>query len=245
MCAYLLIAFLLPVLSLALQSVTPDSSIRFILYGIEAASPSIAAVIVMLKNGTIKRFFREMFHREHLAKAIVLPVFTAVLTMLGAKLIFCAFFHAGFTFGSISIKQFIIIAWALVAEELGWRGYFAPALKEKGLDWRVVPLLVGNVWGVWHYHYFLTDGIHVPIALFFVSCIIESYLYSFFMDCTGQGLVSAMIYHFMWNFSVHFFAVDPADNYGSLYPYIFLVILEGLAMLVLYAARGKQIPSRH
>ncbi|MDE7261153.1 MAG: CPBP family intramembrane metalloprotease [Oscillospiraceae bacterium] len=238
MCLFLLIAFLLPILSLVLQAAAP--SVRFVLYGIEAASPSIAAVAAMLKDRTIKRFFREMFHREHLAMAVMLPVSTAVLTMLGAKLFFCTLAHASFAFGRISPTQFIIIAWALVAEEIGWRGYFEPLLRAKGLDRRAVPLIAGIVWGLWHYHFFLTDGMQVPVALFFISCIVESYLYSFFMDCTEHNLVSAMVYHCAWNFSVHFFAINPADNHGSLYPYIFLTFLEGMALLLLRLVKKRR-----
>lgn len=240
MVLFLLTAFLLPLLSLALQAVTPVPFIRFLLYGVEAASPSIAAAILLVKSGTFKRFCREMFHREKLALAVLFPIAAAGLPMLGAKLVFCAFSHTGFALGSISPEQFIIIAWALVAEELGWRGYFEPALKEKGLDRRVVPFLVGIVWGLWHYHYFLTEGLQVPIVLFFAGCIIESYLYSLFMDCTGQNLVSAMIYHFAWNFLIHFFAVNPADNQGSPYPYILLAVLEGLALLALHLMKNKR-----
>lgn len=239
MVLFLLIAFLLPLLSLALQAVTPVPFIRFLLYGVEAASPSIAAAVLLLKCGTFWQFCRKMFRRDKLTLAILLPIAAASLPMLGAKLIFCAFSHTGFTLGNISPEQFIIIAWALVAEELGWRGYFAPALKEKGLDRRVVPFLVGIVWGLWHYHYFLTGGLQVPIVLFFAGCMIESYFYSFFMDCTSQNLVSAMIYHFAWNFSIHFFAVNPADNQSRLWPYLILILLESLLLSVLYIAGRK------
>ena len=245
MVLFLLIAFLLPLLSLALQAVIPISFIRFLLYGIEAASPSIAALALLLKCGTLRQFCREMFHRDKLALAVLLPIAAAGLPMLAAKLVFCAFCHTGFSLGSISPEQFTIIAWALVAEELGWRGYLEPALKEKGLDRRVVPLLVGTVWGLWHYHYFLTGGVQVPIALFFISCIIESYLYSFFMDCTGRNLVSVMIYHFAWNFFVHFFAVNPAGNQGSLWPYLILILLEGALLAALHTAGRKNTLPRN
>ncbi len=244
MYSFLLTAFLLPLLSAALQTVVAPP-VGFILYGIEAASPSIAAIVLMLRSGTVQRFFREMFHRDHLIIAVTLPLLTAGLTMLGAKLLFCVFSHTGFSPGSISPKQGIVIAWALVAEEAGWRGYLEPLLKAKGFDRRVVPFMVGVIWGLWHYHYFRTGGIQVPITLFFAGCIIESYLYSFFMDCTDHNLVSAAMYHFAWNFFVHFFAVNPADNQGSLSPYIILVILEGLTLLILYAAEGELTSSRH
>lgn len=237
MCSFLLIAFLLPLASLALQMAIPVPFVRFILYGIEAASPSIAAIVLQCRRGTLLRFCRKMFHREHLFEAIVLPVSIAGLTMFGAKLIFCLLFHTDFGLGSISSAQFIIIAWALVAEEAGWRGYLEPLLTARGCDPRAAPLVTGAVWALWHYHYFLTGGMQVPVFLFLASCVIESCLYSFFMDCTAQNLVSAAMYHFAWNLFVHIFAVNPADNQGNLYPYAILTALEGLTMILFHVIK--------
>lgn len=239
MIAFLLIAFLLPFISIAMQSAITNSSIIFILYGIEAASPTIAAITILSMNRRIKEFFMKMFHSKHLAMAMVLPVTIACSTMFLAKLFYCFLFKVDFTLGSISLIQFMIILWAFIAEELGWRGYLEPFLKMKGIKKWLVPSIVGIVWCLWHYHYFLLNGIQVPILLFLISCMIESYIYSFLMECTSNNLVSAMTYHFTWNFAIHIFAINPADNNGDTYPYIILVILEVLVLVIFFLKKNK------
>lgn len=169
--------------------------------------------------------------------AVILPLILASTTMILAKLIFCVLSGRRFTFGSISITQFIIILWALWAEEIGWRGYLEPLLKELGVHKWVVPCIVGVIWCLWHYHFFLQNGIEVPILLFFVSCIIESYIYSFLMNITDNNIVSAMIYHFTWNLLIHITALNPGHNNGSVFPYIILVILETLTLLIFWSVR--------
>lgn len=71
-------------------------------------------------------------------------------TMFLAKLIFCVSSGADFTPGNISAVPFIIILWAFIAEEFGWRGYLEPWLKKKGLPKWLVPYIVGVIWCLWH-----------------------------------------------------------------------------------------------
>ena len=80
--------------------------------------------------------------------------------------------------------------------------------------------------------HFLRRGEKI-ILIFYISCIIESYIYSFLMNVTCDNIVSAMTYHFAWNLLLHIAAVNPAQNNGSLFPYFILVILETLILIVL------------
>ena len=89
-----------------------------------------------------------------------------------------------------------------------------------------MPAIVGVIWCLWHYHYFMFGGMDVPIVWFFLSCIVESYIYSYLLDLTDNNLISAMIYHFAWNLFIHVFAINPNDNRGNTLPYIILVVLE-------------------
>ncbi|MDE6252126.1 MAG: CPBP family intramembrane metalloprotease [Lachnospiraceae bacterium] len=230
--SFLLIAFLLPLISIILQSIITDTLIKFVLYGIEAASPSIAATIIIMINKRCKDFFKNMFHLRHLVMAIFLPVIISCSTMLLAKLIFCFWFRTDFMLYSISFTQLIVILWAFIAEEIGWRGYLEPLLEKKIFVKSIVPFIVGTVWCLWHYHYFLMNGIQVPILLFSIGCIIESYIYSFLMGCTNNNLISAMTYHFSWNLAVHIFAINPVDNNGNTFPYLILTILEAFVLLI-------------
>lgn len=234
---FLLISFLLPFVSIVLQGMVSNRFICFVLYGTQAAAPTISAIIVLCLDKKAKTYFTGMFSKAHLRMAVILPLILTSTTMLLAKIIFCTLSGISFTFESISITQFIIILWALWAEEIGWRGYLEPLLKELGVHKWIVPCIVGIIWCLWHYHFFLQNGMEVPILLFFSSCIIESYIYSFLMNITNNNIVSAMIYHFAWNLLIHIVALNPSDNNGSIFPYTILVILETLVLFIFGSVR--------
>lgn len=235
---FILIAFLLPLAALVAQTMISNDFIRFILYGIQAAAPTISAIVVLCLSKKLKMQFTQIFHKKHLQRAVILPTIIVCVTMVLAKLINCVLFGIDFMLRSISIAQFIIILWALVAEEIGWRGYLEPLLKRCGVHRWINPCIVGMIWCLWHYHFFLQSGITVPIPLFCISCIIESYIYSFLMSVTENNIVSAMTYHFMWNLLIRIVAINPIDNSGNIFSYLILVILEGLVLFV-FRSIGK------
>lgn len=240
---FLFIAFLLPLISVMIQSMASGALVRFAFYGVQAASPSIAAVIVLVINKRCKKTFGKMFHSRHLVMAVFLPIIISCSTMFLAKLIYCLLSKTDFTLGSISFTQFIVISWALIAEETGWRGYLEPLLEKQDISKRIVPFIVGTVWCLWHYHYFWLNGMQVPVLLFLFSCIIESYIYSFLMNYTNNNLISAMTYHFSWNLSIHIFAVNPVENNGSIIPYLILAILEVFVLLIFSFHEKKYFPA--
>ncbi|MDE7133458.1 MAG: hypothetical protein K2O65_16985, partial [Lachnospiraceae bacterium] len=86
---FLCIAFLLPLISVFLQKSTPSLVIQFILYGIEAAAPSVAALLVAVKGRNLRAFFRENFCEKKMVTALMLPVIVAFSTMLLTKIISC------------------------------------------------------------------------------------------------------------------------------------------------------------
>ena len=236
---YLICAFLIPLAALGAQYLTANDMIRFVLYGIQAASPTISAVIVFCINGQLKERLAEMFRREHILPALLLPPLTVFAAMFPAKAVYCMIYGVPFETGDISASHFIIILWALIAEEIGWRGFLAPKLREYGTDRRLIPLITGVIWCLWHYHFFIQGSIDVPILLFFAGCVTESYIYGFFMDITAGNILSAMMYHFSWNLLLHAAAADPSENGGSIIPYLLIVINEILILAVFLIQRKK------
>lgn len=139
-----------------------------------------------------------------------------------------------FDFAYISASQFLIILWSFVAEELGWRGYLQMSLMKNIRQRWLMPLIIGTIWGLWHYHYFLFHDMQVPIILFFISCIVESYIYDYLLLVTKNNLFSAMMYHFSYNLFIHICAVNPVDNNGSILPYLIMIIFEVLMALLFW-----------
>ena len=131
---------------------------------------------------------------------------------------------------SISAKKIVILLWALIAEELGWRGFLQENLN-KTLDKKFVPLLIGIIWSLWHYHFFLLGTISAPIILFTISCIIDSYIYYWLTDQSKQNVIPASIFHFMGNLLFSILLIYPDYYNGNILPYIFYIISTFIIMI--------------
>ena len=238
---FLFISFLIPIIAVWLQMTVGNPIVKFVFYGIEAAAPSFAAIAMMGKDKEIKIFLQENFKRKNVIKAIVFPIMIVIVTMLVAKGIVCLLYKTPFMLGNIPVTQIVIILWALIAEEIGWRGYLQPMLTKLMKHQNLVPMVVGVVWCLWHYHYFLFGEMQVPLLWFALGCIAESYIYSYLLRWTDNNLVSAMIYHFSWNLFIHIFALNPVDNMGNPSAYITLTILEILIALLFFCFSNKKL----
>ena len=236
---FISIAFLLPLMMVVLQTKVSNNAICFVLFGIQAAAPSISAIVVFMVNREFRKSISRLFHKDHLAMAIFLPIAIVCLVMIAAKFLLTLIMEEHNSFwGTVNNMQWIIILWAFVAEELGWRGYLEPVLNELSFNKKIIPGIVGVIWCAWHYHYFMQNSIEIPIALFLFSCIIESYIYSFLMRKTNGNLLSAMTFHLMYNLMIHVVAINPSDNNGSLVPYVTMSLME-IVVLIVVKKNGK------
>lgn len=231
---FFIMAFVLPLISISMQKITNNNAITFVLYGIEAASPSIAAVIVLVISKSFNIFVKTNFHRRYLFKAVFLPVGIVCFTMFLAKWMFTFVKNVEFSVDIVLGNKLVIIFWALIAEEIGWRGYLQSFLNRYIKKRWLVPLVVGGIWSLWHYHYFILGDMDVPIIWFILGCIVESYIYSYLLVLTYNNLISAMMYHFAWNLFIHIFEINPNDNGGNPLLYIMVVVIEILIAFVLY-----------
>jgi membrane protease YdiL (CAAX protease family) len=86
-------------------------------------------------------------------------------------------------------------------EELGWRGYFLKALKDK----KLIPasFIIGSVWGIWHFpliligHNYPTHPLAgVPMMIFF--CILLTPMMIYIVK-KSKSLITASIFHGMNN----------------------------------------------
>lgn len=225
---FLIIAFILPLISVIIQSRSTYAGISFVLFGIQAASPTISAVIVLGLSKELYSTVAGELHQKNLIKAVVYPVIITGLTMVFSKAIYCFCSGTEFKICQLSVTKFFVVIWALIAEEFGWRGFLEPLLSKMGIHRILTPCIVGIIWGLWHYHYFLQNRMDAPLLWFAVGCIAESYIYSYLMRVTGGNLWSAIIYHFTWNLMLHIVAISPSENNGVTWPYVILTIMEGL-----------------
>ena len=99
------IAFFLPLGALYLHGLTENNTAQFVLYGIEAAAPSIAAMVVVISEGETASFLRGSFKRSGIIKALILPFGIVFLTMFLTKGISCFLLKEPFSgvYGIITI----------------------------------------------------------------------------------------------------------------------------------------------
>lgn len=208
-------------------------SIYLILFGIGAASPTIAAIVTSLvyeKKAGVIRFFQLCFTPKLMAYKLIIPVLVAFVIFLSAKLISCMILKTPFEIAELTSKQFLIIIWAFVAEEMGWRGFLTQRLATSSHRW-FVPLWVGLIWAFWHYQFYVIGTIDVAIPLFIVGCIVDSYLYATFFTVLSNNILVAMFFHVASNFFINFFLINPNMNGGSSVPYVCYVLISFCAVI--------------
>lgn len=204
----------------------------FVLYGFEAMTPSISALLVIEilygKKGTIiflKKSYVENKKVKYIILAFLLPLIIGLLTC-----VFCMIFiDIPILNINVDIKKIIVLLWALVAEELGWRGFLQENLNKK-LDKKVIPFIIGLIWSLWHYHFFVLGTISAPIILFTISCIIDSYIYYTLTIKSNQNIIPASIFHFMGNLLFSILLIYPNYHNGNILPYIFYIISSFIIM---------------
>jgi membrane protease YdiL (CAAX protease family) len=112
-----------------------------------------------------------------------------------------------------------LIFWLLfgpVPEEVGWRGYATDGLQARHSA-VVASLIVGAVWALWHMPLFFIEGTwqaeHLGFGtqlfwLWMMAVLIESILYTWITNNTGQSILAAILFHFVGNAFGQLFALS-------------------------------------
>lgn len=209
--------------------------------------PSLTAILVMLWEKRLKgmrHWFSHCLSRnfrwEFLASVFLLPLGVVALATLinlgiGGKVIQSpASGHV-----PLVLLNFVLIflIGGPLAEEFGWRGYAQPVLQ-KIYDWRIVSLLLGIVWGIWHIPLFLiaqTAQSSIPFWLFGISTVALSVISGWIFNRSKESLIPVMIFHTAVNASPMFVAkVGVADGldlrvYGI---FVTLMCIVAIGMLL-------------
>lgn len=222
---FIVYAFSIPLICICLMQYIPACSqgcVKFILYGIEGASPSIAAIITILQKYGIQGIrcfildkYKNGFNLKFCIMGFLMP---AALLTVGKLLTYVTPYHNQFI-TLLSLKKIIIVTWALIAEELGWRGYLQDKIEKIFLE-KLTPLIVGFIWSTWHYHFFLSGTMEVPIVTFTYGCIAESCGYYVITKLAKGNIVPASLWHFSGNLFSNLYLLNPNWNNGSIIPYI-------------------------
>lgn len=226
---YLIFVFGLPLICVFLVknfSIFQWGTLSFILYGIEAMTLTLAALIVIsILGGSegIRVFLRKCYFDNIKIKYIVLGAALPLVVLTITKLTSLIFVDDTLFISGLTAKKFIIVMWSLVAEEIGWRGFLQEKL-DKHLGHLLTPILLGSIWSLWHYHFFWLGTMSAPLTLFLLGCIADSFGYYWVTKKSKGNIIPASIWHFVGNLCFNIFLISPEYNEGSIVPYFLFVI---------------------
>jgi len=111
-------------------------------------------------------------------------------------------------------------------EEFGWRGYALPRMFEK---WNplTASLLLGLIWGAWHFPLFHISGVSqsfMSFGIFLLLTTAFSVLFTWFFLKTDQNLFSALLLHTAINTSFSLFPPIEQKIGGNQIAFTYLMI---------------------
>lgn len=193
--------------------------------------PFLAAVTVvgaLQSRPGLKRLWRRFAlqgcHVKWLAVAVALPLLLLVPVWLLER--------STPALGPITAVS-VVLAFLVVGEEVGWRGFALPCLLER---WPALGsgIGVGVIWALWHLpNFFLPGYPHrgLPFTAFLVLVVSYSILFTWLHLRTGGNLTVAVVFHAALNlFSLG--GVDPARQYW------WKALVYGVAAVVVAASGG-------
>ncbi len=96
-----------------------------------------------------------------------------------------------------------IVFWGPLGEEIGWRGYVQPGLRQK-LKLFPTGIIVDAVWGLWHLPLFFIPGASqygASFPGFLISDIALGVVFAWVYERTGGSLLLSCLFHAAWNFT--------------------------------------------
>lgn len=226
----------------AVMNPVADSPISFILYLVGGFGPTIAGLLMigrtMDRTGQLDVFQRliDIHLIDWRWGAFILTIFPVLgwfaiqmyRLIHGSNPVLPAL--QGFT-GQAGdyVTLFFIAVQVMVmgplAEEMGWRGF---ALDRLISNWNapMASLIMGIIWGLWHLPLFLFPGSMYYewgigsglFWLFLLRMTALSFLMTMIYVRTNRSILSAVLMHFMFNFTYGFLQPSPSEIhlYGTL-----------------------------
>ena len=245
---FLLLAFLLPlVCALILANASVPEALSLLLFGLEAATPSLAAILVVFlfsSRSGLRSWLRKCYIDQIDVRLILFGLLLPAVFIPVSKLLSLPITGIAPVPALLSPKKMLIVCWALVAEELGWRGFLQDRLQPY-LSSRTLPLFLGLIWAAWHYHFYLANELPVPLFLFVLGCIADSYLYYACTKAAKGNIVPVSILHFSENLFLNIWLINPQNNNGSITPYLVYVALFALAAILAFVALERKQAQLH
>ena len=194
--------------------------------GVAAAGPSLAGVLcTALDEGRcgVRRVFASLLHWRMAPRWYALSLGGPLVLALAAVALHRMVIGADAMF-RLEARTVALIPPALVAglligslqEELGWRGFALPRLIGRWGSVRAA-LALGLAWACWHVPLYAIDTggqDRMPLAVFLVSVVALSVIYTWFWVLTGGRLLVALLFHSATNVAGVVLLKDAGSDFG-------------------------------
>jgi uncharacterized protein len=244
-------AWWLPLVILQYDRTPPALGLVLAILG--SAMPSTMAIVLVARlhgGAEVRRLLRRLvmgrvgifWYAAIIALTALMVVAVWVSTLFGAP----APVVVATVAGTLSIFLFSIFPGSAVGEELGWRGFALPRLQGRHSA-LAASLIVGTIWGTYHFPLFLLGAPNRPLALFLpfaISCVILSIFYTWMYNGTRGSLLIVVLLHAATNLPLSI-VYAPLTLEGHVLPaYWTFNAMLALAAVVLIARTGAATLSR-
>lgn len=219
----------------------PEAVAIFVGYGFVAASIT-ATAIISGKEGVVSLLRRFLIWRVGLAWygiALFLPLLLTfagigIQSLISGRAPDFGQVFASQIFGTDLNLFYLVIPFFLFdalanGEEIGWRGYILPRLQARH-NALVASLVVGLVWGLWHWPKFLVAGSDTVIWLYIIDTMAKAILYTWIFNNTRGSLLIVTLFHAAGNTAGVFLPIQ-----SGAFP---ITAVNWLAALTIIAATG-------
>ena len=128
-------------------------------------------------------------------------------------------------------------------EEIGWRGYVLPRLQVKHSA-LVSSLIVGVIWGMWHFPKFLAPGNNSSFALFMVKVMADAVLYTWLFNNTKGSLLLTTLFHASGNTAGVFLPIANTVTGSNMGALVLQAVLQVIVAVAVIGVAGPQRLSR-
>ena len=234
-----------------------SSLICFISYNLDNSNLSILAVftpslvalvltaITKGKKGVLELFVKQTVKKTAFKWLLLSVIGIPVLASL-AMLTSLSFDISKFGLRTTQLlPQIVIIVLIAIGEEYGWRGFLLPRLLKK-LNVFYSSMILGLIWGVWHFPAYLIETgvpLNMHFLVFLLWVVIGTLFISWIYYYTKSVLTSILI-HISANAAFNYLLILPEFT-GSMNTFWLFILYLSVLMILVYWFRRKDLIKGH
>ena len=197
----------------------------------------ITTSLIYRKKYNQKKNYNYKFNK-YLILSIIIPIIIFIISSIALHIL-------KIEYVSTEYKDIIFVIAVLttivgsISEEIGWRGTLLPIFEKKYTQF-ISSLLVGLLWGVWHFFKISSVGA-IGYLLFIPSIVMYSVIITYIYNKSNKSLLNPIIFHSFINIC----SVLLIYNRECIEFYIISFIVSFIVICLLYLFDKKYFVSKN